>query len=203
MKGARKICVVTGSRAEYGLLYWVLRKIALSEVLDLKLEVPGMHLSPAFALTYKQIERDGFSITRKVDMLLSSDAAAGTAKSMGLGMIGFAEAFESLKPDLVLMLGDRFELLAAANAALVAAVPIAHIHGGEITSGAFDDAIRHAITKMAHLHFTSSEPYRQRVIQLGEHPNTVFNVGALGLENICNLELLDKSETENSIGLKC
>lgn len=202
MKSARKICVVTGSRAEYGLLYWVLRKLELSEFLDLDLVVTGMHLSSEFGLTYKQIESDGFSIIRKVDMLLSSDAAAGTAKSMGLGMIGFAEAFESLKPDMVLLLGDRFELLAAANAALVAAVPIAHIHGGEITSGAFDDAIRHSITKMAHLHFTATEPYRQRVIQLGEHPNTVFNVGAPGVENIHRLELLDKSETEKSIGLE-
>jgi GDP/UDP-N,N'-diacetylbacillosamine 2-epimerase (hydrolysing) len=201
MNATRKICVVTGSRAEYGLLYWVLREIESAGDLELQLVVTGMHLSPEFGLTYQQAEADGFSITRRVEMLLSCDTAAGITKSIGLGMIGFADTFESLKPDIVLMLGDRFELLAAASAALVAALPIAHIHGGEVTTGAFDEAIRHSITKMSHLHFTSTEDYRQRVIQLGEHPGRVFNVGAPGLENIHRLKLLDRASLEDAIGM--
>ena len=201
MSVRRTVCVVTGSRAEYGLLYWVLRGIESAEDLELQLVVTGMHLSPEFGLTYRQIEADGFSITRKVEMPLSCDSAAGIAKSTGLGLIGFADAFESLKPDVVLMLGDRFELLAAASAALFATLPIAHIHGGEVTTGAFDEAIRHSITKMSHLHFTSTETYRQRVVQLGEHPDRVFNVGAPGLDNIHRLELLDRDALEEAIGL--
>ena len=196
MKALRKVCVVTGSRAEYGLLYWVLKEIDKAQDLELQLVTTGMHLSPEFGLTYQQIEADGFSITKKVAMLMSSDSSSGIAKSMGLGMIGFADAFESLQPDIVLMLGDRFEFLSAASAALVAALPIAHIHGGEVTTGAFDEAIRHSITKMSQLHFTATETYRRRVIQLGEHPNTVFNVGALGLENIRRLELLNRGSFE-------
>jgi len=201
MKALRKVCVVTGSRAEYGLLYWLLKEIDEAPDLELQLVTTGMHLSPEFGLTYQQIEADGFSITKKVDMLMSSDSSSGIAKSMGLGMIGFADAFESLQPDIVLMLGDRFELLSAASAALVAALPIAHIHGGEVTTGAFDEAIRHSITKMSQLHFTATETYRQRVIQLGEHPNTVFNVGALGLENIRRLELLNRDSFEEFVGI--
>ena len=201
MSGRRTICVVTGSRAEYGLLYWVLRGIEKAEDLELQLVVTGMHLSPEFGLTYRQIEADGFSITRKVEMPLSCDSAAGIAKSTGLGLIGFGDAFESLKPDVVVMLGDRFELLAAASAALFATLPIAHIHGGEVTTGAFDEAIRHSITKMSHLHFTSTETYRQRVIQLGEHPDRVFDVGAPGLDNIHRLELLHRVALEQAIGL--
>ena len=148
-----KICVVTGSRAEYGLLYWVLRDIQSAPELELQLVVTGMHLSNEFGSTIKQIENDGFEVARRVEMLLSSDSAVGVTKSTGLGMVGFADAYDSLQPDIVLLLGDRFELLAAASAALFAVIPIAHIHGGEVTSGAFDDAIRHSITKMAHLHF--------------------------------------------------
>ena len=201
MSTSRKICVVTGSRAEYGLLYWVLRGIEKADDLELQLVVTGMHLSPEFGYTYRQIEADGFLITRRVEMLLSSDTAAGIGKSMGIGMLGFADAFESLQPDIVLLLGDRFELLAAASVALVTALPIAHIHGGEVTTGAFDEAIRHSITKMSHLHFTATERYRQRVIQLGEDPGRVFNVGAPGLDNIRRLKLLDRSALEEVIGM--
>jgi GDP/UDP-N,N'-diacetylbacillosamine 2-epimerase (hydrolysing) len=197
----RKICVVTGSRADYDLLYWVMREIEESDDLELQLVVTGMHLSPEFGLTIKEIEKDGFQVARKVEMLLSSDSAVGVTKSTGLAMIGFADAFAELNPDIVLLLGDRFELLAAASAALFAVIPIAHIHGGEVTAGAFDDAIRHSITKMAHLHFTSTEMYRNRVIQLGEDPGKVFNVGAPGVENIHRLDLLDKPELELRLGL--
>jgi len=198
----RKICVVTGSRAEYGLLYWVMRRIEDADDLELQLVVTGMHLAPEFGSTYRQIEQDGFWINQKVEMSLSSDSPSGIAKSMGLGIAGFGEVYEALEPDIVLMLGDRFELLAAASAALVAALPIAHIHGGEITEGAFDEAIRHAITKMSHLHFTSTDTYRRRVIQLGEHPDRVFNFGAPGLDNIQFLKLLSKESLEEVIGMK-
>ena len=198
----RQICVVTGSRAEYGLLFWLMRRIHDADNLELQLVVTGMHLSPEFGLTYRQIEEDGFTISQKVEMLVSSDTPSAIAKSMGLGMIGFADVYELLNPDVVLMLGDRFELLAAASAALVARIPIAHIHGGETTEGAFDEAIRHSITKMAHLHFTATEIYRQRVIQLGEHPDRVFNVGAPGLEYIQRIEFLSKKDLQESIGLR-
>ncbi len=198
----RKICVVTGSRAEYGLLYWVLREIKSAPDLELQLLVTGMHLSAEFGSTVRQIEKDGFEIKHKVEMLLSSDSAVGITKSTGLGLIGFADAFDTLKPDLVLVLGDRFELLAAAGAALFAVIPVAHIHGGEVTTGAFDDAIRHSITKMAHLHFTSTEPYRNRVIQLGENPDRVFNVGAPGIDSIHRLELMQKSDLEAVLGIE-
>ena len=197
----RKICVVTGSRAEYDLLYRTAMQIKESDDLELQLVVTGMHLSAEFGLTVEEIEKDGFQVSRKVEMLLSSDSAVGITKSTGLAMVGFADAFDELKPDIVLLLGDRFELLAAASAALFAVIPIAHIHGGEVTTGAFDDAIRHSITKMAHLHFTSTEMYRNRIIQLGEDPGKVFNVGAPGVENIHHLDLLDKSELELRLGL--
>ena len=197
-----KICVVTGSRAEYGLLYWLLKKLESAEDFELELVVTGMHLSPEFGVTYKEIEKDGFPIAEKIPMLLSSDAPAGVTKSTGLGLIGFADLFDRSRPDVVVVLGDRFELFAVASAALFAAIPIAHIHGGEVTTGAFDEAIRHSITKMASLHFTAAEAYRKRVIQLGEQPDTVFNVGAPGLENIQKISLLTKEETEQSLGLK-
>ena len=197
----RRICVVTGSRAEYGLLQGLIKEIQDSQDLELQLVVAGMHLSPEFGLTYREIEKDGFEIDRKVDMGLTSDTSVGIANSIGLGTIGFGEAFHALKPDLLVLLGDRFELLAAASAALVASIPIAHIHGGELTEGAYDDAIRHSITKMAHLHFTASEVYSSRVIQLGEQPKKVFCVGALGIDNIVRLPLLKKDEVEKYIGL--
>ncbi|KAF0220680.1 MAG: UDP-N-acetyl-D-glucosamine 2-epimerase [Geobacteraceae bacterium] len=198
----RKICVVTGTRAEYGLLYWLMKEIQVDADLQLQIIATGMHLSPEFGLTYRTIEEDGFTIDAKVEMLLSSDTPVGIAKSIGLGVIGFADALEHLNPDILVVLGDRYEILAAAQAALVAKIPVAHIHGGETTEGAVDESIRHAITKMSHLHFVAAEPYRTRVIQLGEHPDTVFNVGALGIENIKRLQLLDKSQLEQSINFE-
>jgi len=195
----KKVCVVTGTRAEYGLLRWVLQGINDSPHLELQLVATGMHLSPEFGLTHREIEADGFRITRRVDMLLSGDTPAATAKSTGLGTIGLAGAFEDLRPDLVLLLGDRFEILAAASAALVSGVPIAHLHGGETTEGAYDESIRHAVTKMSHLHFVAAEPYRRRVIQLGEDPSRVFLVGGLGLDNLRKLELLDRAALEATL----
>lgn len=196
---SRRICVVTGSRAEYGLLRWVIDGIAQSPALELQLVATGMHLSPEFGLTYREIEGDGHSLDAKVEMLLSSDSAAGVAKSIGLGLIGFADIFERLRPDMLLLLGDRFEILAAASAALVARIPIAHLHGGETTEGAFDESIRHAVTKMSHLHFVAAAPYRQRVIQLGEHPDRVHLVGGLGVDSIRRVSLLGRAELEASL----
>lgn len=195
----RKICVVTGSRAEYGLLSGLMRAIQEDKELQLQVIATNMHLSPEFGLTYREIEKDGFQIDKKVQMLLSSDTPNATAKSVGLATIGFADAYEDLRPDLLVVLGDRFEILAAVSAALFYKIPVAHLHGGEITEGAYDDCIRHAITKMSHLHFTSTEAYRQRVIQLGEQPDRVFNVGAIGVENIKRVPLMTKEELEESI----
>ena len=197
-----KVCVVTGTRAEYGLLYWVLKGIKNSKVLELQLLVTGMHLSPEFGMTVDVIEKDGFKIDKKVEMLLSSDTPVGVAKSTGLATISIADALNDLSPDLLLLLGDRFELLAASTAALIARIPIAHLHGGETTEGAFDEAIRHSITKMSHLHFVAAEAYRRRVIQLGEQPESVFNVGGLGIDNIINLELLNRQELEKELNFK-
>jgi len=198
----RKICVITGTRAEYGLLYWSMKKLQEDNEIDLSICVTGMHLSPEFGSTYKKIEEDGFVITEKIEMLLSSDTSVGIAKSIGLATISFGEVFERLKPDLILVLGDRFEIFAACSAAMVSKIPIAHCHGGEATEGLIDEAIRHSITKMSQVHFTSTEEYRNRVIQLGEQPNNVFNVGALGIENINKLELLNKIQFEESINFK-
>lgn len=197
----KKICVVTGTRAEYGLLYWLMKEIQLDKELELQLIVTGMHLSPEFGLTYKEIEKD-FKIDKKIEMLLSSDTAIGISKSMGLAQISFAEAYEDLKPDIIVLLGDRYEIFSAASAALIANIPVAHLHGGETTEGAFDEAIRHSITKMSHLHFTAAEEYKNRVIQLGEHPSRVFNVGGMGIENIKRLKLLSRDEFEESINFK-
>lgn len=198
----RKICVVTGSRAEYGLLSGLMQQINEFEDLKLQIIATNMHLSPEFGLTYKEIEKDGFVINKRVEMLLSSDTSNATAKSVGLGMIGFADAYEELNPDLIVVLGDRFEILSAVSTALFFKIPIAHLHGGEITEGAYDDAIRHAITKMSHLHFTSTEEYRKRVIQLGESPERVFNVGAIGVENIKKESFLSKKELEESLNFE-
>ncbi|OAJ71041.1 UDP-N-acetyl-D-glucosamine 2-epimerase, UDP-hydrolysing [Methylobacillus sp. MM3] len=199
---SRTICVVTGTRADYGLLRWVMEGIRQSPDLHLQVIATGMHLSPEFGLTYREIEKDGFAIDRKVEMLLSSDTPAGVTKSMGLGLIGFGEAIEQLKPDLMLLLGDRFEIFAAAAAAMVARVPLAHLHGGETTEGAIDEAIRHSITKMSHLHFVAAEEYRRRVVQLGEAPERVFLVGGLGIDNIKRLDLLDRAALEASLDFK-
>lgn len=198
----RKICVVTGSRAEYGLLSGLMRAIQEDKDLQLQVIATNMHLSPEFGLTYREIEKDGFQIDKKVQMLLSSDTPNATTKSVGLATIGFADAYEDLQPDLIVVLGDRFEILAAVSAALFFKIPVAHLHGGEITEGAYDDSIRHAITKMSHLHFTSTEAYRQRVIQLGEQPDRVFYVGAIGVENIKRVPLMSQAELEDSIRFK-
>ena len=199
---SRKICVVTGARSDYGLLRWVMRGICEAPELELQVVATGMHLSPEFGLTYREIERDGFTIDRKVETLLSSDTGQGIAKSLGVGLIGFGAVLSELKPDLLLVLGDRFEILAAVAAALVARIPVAHLHGGEVTEGSFDDAIRHSITKMSHLHFVAAESYRRRVIQLGEQPERVFLVGGLGIDNINQLALLDRAALEESLGFK-
>jgi UDP-N-acetylglucosamine 2-epimerase (non-hydrolysing)/GDP/UDP-N,N'-diacetylbacillosamine 2-epimerase (hydrolysing) len=198
----RKIAVVTGTRAEYGLLSRLMRMIADDNELQLQIVVTNMHLSPEFGLTYKEIESDGFKIDKKVEMLLSSDTANATAKSVGLATIGFADAYEDLKPDLLLVLGDRFEILAAVTTVLFYKIPVAHLYGGEITEGAYDDAIRHAITKMSHLHFTSTESYRKRVIQMGEDPEKVYNMGAIGIDNIRHEKLLNQQQVEVSLGFK-
>jgi len=195
----RKICIVTGTRAEYGLLYWLMKEIKEDLDLELQIVATGMHLSSEFGLTYQVIEQDGFVLNEKVEMLLSSDTSVGIATSLGLGTIGFAGAFDRLKPDMIVVLGDRFEILAAAQAAMVARIPIVHLHGGETTEGVIDEAIRHSITKMSHLHFVSTEVYRKRVIQLGEHPDRVHTVGAIGLDNIRKLDLLDRRAFEKSI----
>jgi len=195
----RKICVITGTRAEYGLLYWVMKTLKNDKEVDLSICVTGMHLSPEFGLTYKKIVEDGFYINEKVETLLSSDTSVGISKSIGLGIISFSEVFERLGPDLIVVLGDRFEIFAACSAAMISKIPIAHCHGGEATEGLIDEAIRHSITKMSQIHFTSTEEYRNRVIQLGEQPKNVYNVGALGIENINKLKLLDKEEFEKSI----
>lgn len=195
----RKICIVTGSRAEYGLLSGLMHAINDEPTLQLQIIATNMHLSPEFGLTYKEIEHDGFHIDKKVQMLLSSDTPNATTKSVGLAAIGFADAYEDLQPDLIVVLGDRFEILAAVTAALFFKIPVAHLHGGEITEGAYDDCIRHAITKMSHLHFTSTEVYRQRVIQMGEQPDRVYYVGAIGVENIKKVALLSQKLLEESI----
>lgn len=197
----RKICVVTGTRAEYGLLYWLMKEIQADAQLELQVIVTGMHLSPEFGLTYKEVEQE-FRINKKIEMLLSSDTPIGISKAMGLAQISFAEAYAELNPDIVVVLGDRFEIFSAASAAMIARIPIAHIHGGETTEGAFDEAIRHSITKMSHLHFVAAEDYRRRVIQLGEAPERVFNFGAPGLDNLIKLKLLEKDEFEKAIGFK-
>lgn len=197
---SRNICIVTGTRAEYGLLRFLMQAIKDDPELTLQLIVTGMHLSPEFGLTYREIEADGFVIDRKVEMLTSSDTSVGVAKSMGLGMIGFADALADLRPDLVVVLGDRFEIFAAAAAAMVARIPLAHLHGGEATEGLIDEAIRHSLTKMSQYHFVATEAYRRRVIQLGEQPERVFMVGALGIDGIRRLDLLDRPALEASLG---
>jgi GDP/UDP-N,N'-diacetylbacillosamine 2-epimerase (hydrolysing) len=199
---SRKICVITGTRAEYGLLRWVMQGIKDDPELTLQVIATGMHLSPEFGLTYREIEKDDFRIDRKVEMLTNSDTSVGIAKSMGLGMIGFADALNELEPDLIVVLGDRFEIFAAVSAALVACIPVAHLHGGETTEGAFDEALRHSITKMSHLHFVATEEYRQRVIQLGEQPDRVFIVGGLGVDSIKHMTLLNRTELEASLDFK-
>jgi GDP/UDP-N,N'-diacetylbacillosamine 2-epimerase (hydrolysing) len=200
MTRLRKICVVTGSRAEYGLLHWIMKHLRDDPGVELQVIATGMHLSPEYGNTWQAIATDGFIIDRKVEMLLSSDTSLGMAKSTGIGLSGIADAFDDLKPDLILVLGDRFEILAAASAAALMRIPVAHVHGGEATEGAIDDSLRHAITKLSHLHFTSTATYRHRVIQMGEHPDRVFCFGAPGIDSIASLELMDRADLEESIG---
>ena len=195
----KRIGIMTGTRAEYGLLKSLMQEINKDNGLELYLIVSGMHLSPEFGMTYQEIEEDGFEINAKVEMLLSSDSPAGISKSIGLGVIGFADEFQRADLDMLILLGDRYEALSAAICALVMRIPIAHLHGGELTEGAIDEGIRHSITKMSYLHFTSTEQYRNRVIQLGENPERVFYVGALGVENIKKINLMTKEELEKSI----
>ncbi len=198
----RKICVITGTRAEFGLLRPLLGLLRDDQSLKLQLLATGMHLSPEFGYTIDEIIKSGFGVDKKVECLLSSDSPVGVSKSIALAISGFADAYENLRPDLIVVLGDRTEILGAVIAASMANIPIAHLHGGETTEGAYDEAIRHSITKFSHLHFTSTETYRKRVIQLGEHPDTVFNVGAIGLDSIKNLNLLSREDFEKSINFK-
>ncbi len=197
----RKIAVLTGSRAEYGLLYWLLYELQSDSSLTLQLIVTGMHLSREFGLTYQEIEADGFSIDAKVDMLVSSDSAVGIAKSIGLGVIGFADALANLKPDLLVVLGDRFEILAAVQTALILKIPVAHVHGGELSQGSLDDSIRHVITKMSHLHFPVAESYYNRILQLGESPAHIYSLGAPGLDHIARTRLLSREQLESELGV--
>ena len=198
----RKICVITGTRAEFGLLRPLIELIANDNELQLQLIATGMHLSPEFGYTLNEITEAGFMVDKKVECLLSSDSSIGVSKTIALAISGFADALDELTPDLVVVLGDRTEILGAVIATAMANIPIAHLHGGETTEGAYDEAIRHSITKFSHLHFTSTEAYRKRVIQLGEHPDTVFNVGAIGLDAIKKLPLLDRASFEQAIGFK-
>lgn len=199
---AKRIAVFTGTRAEYGLLYWLMRDIDADPDLQLSILVSGAHLSPEFGSTYEMIERDGFVISEKVEILLSSDSAQGTAKSIGLGVIGFADALTRMNPDALVILGDRFEALAAAQTAMILRIPIVHLHGGESSEGAYDDCIRHAITKLSYLHCTSTESHRQRVIQLGEDPARVANVGAIGLDHLARTSLMSKKELSESLSFE-
>lgn len=198
----RKICVVTGSRADYGLLRSLIQGIKTEHEFTLQIIATGMHLSDSFGLTYKDIENDGFKIDFKVETIQLDDSPIAISKSIGRGVIGCTNALNELRPDLVVLLGDRYEIFAAATAALISRIPIAHIHGGESTFGAFDEAFRHSITKMAHLHFVASEEYRNRVIQLGENPSNVFLVGGLGVDGIKKLQLLSEKELEESLEIK-
>jgi len=202
VKNKRKICVVTGSRAEYGLLRPLIDNIKKSDQLKLILIVTGMHLSPEFGLTIGEIENDGYVVTDKVEMLLSSDTPSSISKSIGIGLIGFSDKLNFYKPDLVVILGDRYEILSAAIPALISCIPIAHIHGGESTEGAIDESIRHSITKMSNFHFVAAKKYRERVIQLGENPENIFNVGSLGIDNIKKIKLLSKDKLQKLLDFK-
>lgn len=198
----RKICIVTGSRAEYGLLYWIMKYIKEDKDLILQIVATNMHLSPEFGLTYKKIENDGFVINKKIEMLLSSDTPTGISKSLGLGIIGCADAFNDLQPDIIVVLGDRYEIIAACLAALPAQIPVCHIHGGESTEGLLDEQIRNAVTKLSHIHFTSTEYYRKKVIQMGEIPDKVFCVGAPGLDIIKKTKLIARNKIEQELKFK-
>lgn len=202
MADKRKICFVTGTRAEYGILSRLMLSLKEDDSVELQIIATNMHLSPEFGMTVKEIEEDGLKVDRRVEMLLSSDTAVGTVKSMGLASIGLADVYAELEPDIIVILGDRYEMLAAASAALIFGIPVAHLHGGEITEGAYDDSIRHAITKLSFLHFTSTEEYRDNVIQMGESPDRVFWVGALGADNISSGDMMSLQDLEDSLSFK-
>ena len=202
MKKKRKICVVTGTRAEYGQLYWLMKEINKDKKLQLQIIVTGMHLSHEFGLTYKEIEKDGFKINKKIEMVLSADTPSSIIKSTGLGMIGFGDALRDLNPDIMVLLGDRYEMLAAAYSATISRIPIAHFHGGEVTLGAIDESTRHSITKMSHFHFVAHKNYKKRIIQLGEHPKNIYLVGGFGVEYIKRTKLIKKDILEKQIGFK-
>ncbi|MDE6772036.1 MAG: UDP-N-acetylglucosamine 2-epimerase (hydrolyzing), partial [Muribaculaceae bacterium] len=198
----RKICFITGTRADYGIMAPLMRAVKESGMADLSVIATNMHLSPDYGMTVDEITADGFSIDARVESLLAADSPSATVKSMGLTQIGLADAFARINPDLVVILGDRYEMLAAASAALIFRIPVAHLYGGETTEGAYDDSIRHAITKLSWLHFTSTEFYAKRIIQMGEDPARVKWVGALGVENIRNEDFLSLEELEESIGFR-
>lgn len=198
----RKICFFTSTRADYGIMSRLMRKVADSSDCELQIIATNMHLSPEYGLTYKEIEADGFHINKKVEMMLSSDTRNGIVKSMGVALLGFADAIDDLKPDIAVILGDRYEMLAAAEACLIYRLPIAHIGGGDVTEGAFDDGIRHSISKLSHLHFASTDVARKRIIQMGEHPDRVFNFGGLANDNILNEPIMDKEKLEQSLDFK-
>ena len=200
MSKRQRICVVTGSRAEYGLLYWVLHDLRADPAVELQLVVTGAHLSPGHGMTVREIEADGFCVDRRVEMLLASDTAGAIAKSTALGLIGLSEALQSLAPDVVVLLGDRYEMLAASTACLLHKIPLAHIAGGDVTEGAFDESIRHAITKMAHLHLVTNEDAARRVRQMGEDPARVHVVGSPGLDHLRRRPLLERGALESSLG---
>lgn len=202
MLKCRKLCVVTGTRADYGLLKHLIAEINNAEDFELVLFVTGTHLSRDFGNTFTEIEEDGFLISRKIDLDLSSDTPCGVAASTALSLVGFSKAYADVKPDLIVLLGDRFELLGAAISAMYHHIPIAHLHGGEVTVGAMDESIRHSITKFSHIHFAATDIYRNRILQLGEDPNLVFNVGGLGVDAIKRIKLLSKDELEQSLGIK-
>jgi len=198
----RKICIVTGSRADYGLLYWLMKDIQAGSLFELQLVVTGMHLSPEFGMTIDTIEKDGFEIAQRVETLLSSDSAIGVTKSVGLGVISFADVFDRLRPDLVLVLGDRFEIFAAAQAALLTKLPIAHIGGGDVTEGAYDEAMRHSISKMSHLHFVTNIAAANRLKHMGENPKYIFNVGSPGLDYIHRSQFPNRKTLEKELDFK-
>ena len=198
----KKICVVTGTRADYGLLQYLMKLIDIDKTLELQIIATGMHLSSDYGCTYKNIESDGFKINRKIEILSNSDSKTSVSKSVGLGVMGFAEAFLELNPNLVLVLGDRFEILSAVVPAMLNGFPIAHLHGGETTEGAYDEAIRHSITKMSHLHFVSNKTYRNRVLQLGENPSNIFISGGLGVDIISNTKFYNKKDLENDLNFE-
>ena len=197
----KKICIITGSRAEYGLLFWLLKEIETSKNFELQLIVTGMHLSPEFGLTYKEIEKD-FKINKKINIDLSADTSLGISRSMSIAQLSFSKVYKKLKPDIVVVLGDRYEIFSAVIAAMISKLTVAHIHGGETSEGSMDDYMRHCITKMSHIHFAATEEYRTRIIQLGESPGRVFNVGGMGIENIKRIKLLSKNEFEKAINFK-